>query len=211
MKLLFILLVFASSACHAQTWEEWTQQKKTKIKRLVEQIAAFKVYISYAKQGYTIANKGLTTIRTIKQGDFHIHRDFISSFSQVNPAVKGYAKAADIISYQLRIIATVKECLRGVKEANQFIPGELEYCSMVMDNLLTASLENIDELLLLVTAGKLSMKDDERLQRIDVLYTDMQDKYSFISSFSEGMALLTVQRMREIKEVNISKTLNGLQ
>ena len=55
------------------------------------------------------------------------------------------------------------------------------------------------------------MKDDERLKRIDSIFADMQDKAAFSSSFSEELALLAVQRMRELKEVDISKILNGLK
>lgn len=140
-----------------------------------------------------------------------MHRDFISSFSNVNPKVKGYAKVADIIAYQIRIIKDTKEMLKGAKEAGQFTDNELDYCSMVIDNLLNSSLDNIEELVTIITSGELSMKDNERIKRIDALYADMQDKYSFVSSFSEEMGLLAVQRMREFHDVDVSKKLNGLQ
>jgi hypothetical protein len=209
MKYLMFLLMPLS--LFGQTTEELLQQKKTQEKYLKQQIAALQVYIGYAKTGYKTVNKGLTTVQNIKKGDFNLHRDFISSFSKVNPKIKGYAKVADIIAYQLRIIAATKEMLHGVKGAGQFASAELDYCSMVIDNLLNSSLDNIEELLTIITSGELSMKDNERIKRIDVLYADMQDKYSFVFSFSEEMALLTVQRMRESHDVNISKKLNGLQ
>lgn len=202
MKKIMILLLFVCAEAHAQ---------KPKHKRLIEQIAALQVYIGYAQQGYGIANKGLTTVRNIKNGDFNLHRDFISSFKKVNPKIKGYAKVADIIALQLRIISAIKECLKGVKEANQFSNTEIDHCAMVFQNVLNASLENIEQLLEIITDGEFQMKDDERLKRIDALYTDMQDKYAFSSSFSEEMAVLTVQRMHHRADIELSKRLNGLQ
>jgi len=62
---LLISLYFVGASANAQTWEEWTQQKKTKIKRLMEQIAANQIYIEYAKQGYKMVSGGLHTIRDI--------------------------------------------------------------------------------------------------------------------------------------------------
>lgn len=209
MKLLLMLLI--AQVGYSQNSEEWIQQKKTQEKYLKQQIAALQVYIGYAKTGYKIVNKGLATVQNIKKGDFNLHRDFIISFTKVNPKIKGYAKVADIIAYQLRIIAVTKEMMRGARDAGQFTSNELDYCLMVTENLLHSSLDNIEELLTIITSGELSMKDDERIKRIDVLYADIQDKYSFVSSFSEEMALLTVQRMRESNDVNISKELNGLQ
>ena len=64
------LLLIACASGYAQTWEEWTQQQQTKIKRLVEQIAANKVYLDYVKKGIRIVSGGLHTIRYIKSGDF---------------------------------------------------------------------------------------------------------------------------------------------
>lgn len=202
MKKILIVLLLAAMQVQAQ---------KPKHKRLIEQIAALQVYIGYAQQGYNIANKGLTTVRNIKNGDFNLHRDFISSFKKVNPRIKGYAKVADIIALQLRIISAIKECLRGVKDARQFSTAEIDHCSMVFQNVLNASLENIEQLLEIVTDGGLQMKDDERLKRIDALYNDMQDKYAFSNSFSEEMALLTVQRMHQRADIELSKKLNGFQ
>ena len=152
-----------------------------------------------------------TSVTRLKKGDYNLHRDFISAFRNVNPRIKGYAKVADIIAYQLRIIKQTKEMLKGARETGQFTANELDYCSMVIDNLLRSSLDNVEELISIITSGQLSMKDDERIKRIDSLYADMQDKYSFVSSFSEEMGLLTVQRMRELHDVDISKKLNGLQ
>jgi hypothetical protein len=55
------------------------------------------------------------------------------------------------------------------------------------------------------------MKDDERLKRIDRIYADMQDRYSFCSSFSEEMGLLAVQRMGDQIEIKHSKLINSLK
>lgn len=211
MKILLFILLLCSQKLFGQNSEEWLNQKITQEKYLKQQIAALQVYIGYAKTGYKIVNKGLTTVQNIKKGDFNLHRDFISSFKSVNPRIKGYAKVADIIAYQLRIIKQTKEMLDGAGEAGQFTTNELDYCSIVIGNLLNSSLDNIEELINIITSGELSMKDDERIKRIDALYADMQDKYSFVSSFSEEMGLLTVQRMRELHDVDISKKLNGLQ
>lgn len=211
MKIILLILAFVSPSVFGQNTEEWLNQKKTQEKYLRQQIAALQIYTGYARTGYKIVNKGLTTIKRLKEGDLHLQRDFISSFKKVNPAIKGYVKVADIIAYQLRIIKQTKEMLKGVKDAGKFSATELEYCSFVVQNLLHSSFDTIEELLATITTGELDMKDDERIKRIDQLYADMQDKYSFVSSFSEEMGLLTVQRMRELHDVDVSKKLHGLR
>lgn len=55
------------------------------------------------------------------------------------------------------------------------------------------------------------MKDDERIKRIDKLYTDMQDKNVFSQSFSHSAKGLSMQRRKDKYDIEIEKKLNGLQ
>lgn len=203
----FLCLLPANS----QTLAEWTQQKKTQKKYLLQQIAALQVYLSYAKKGYEIASKGINTVRNIKKGDFNLHEEFFSSLKNVNPKISRYVKVADIIAYQVRIIKQTKQTIQSIRETKQFTSDELDYCKKMFDNLLEECIKTIDELFMVITSNQLEMKDDERLKRVDKLYLDMQDKYSFCSSFREEMGLLSVQRLGEQIEINRSKLINGLK
>lgn len=212
MKMLFtILFLFFVATTEAQTAAEWTSQKKTQIKYLLKQIAANMVYIEYAQKGYGIARKELNTIQNLKKGDFHLHREFINSLGSVNPKVKSYARVADIIAYQLRIVKIISTTMRNLKESHQFTSGELDYSKMVFERLLEESLKNLDELFLIITSGELEMRDDERIKRIDQIHLEMQDKYGFCQSFSDECSVLAMQRLRDQAEIQLNKKLNGLE
>ena len=212
MRTLFMIMqLFVSSLCTGQTTAEWTQQKKTQIKYLLNQIAANKVYIEYLEKGYGIARTGLNAIQHIKKGDFDLHRDFIGSLSRVNPKIKSYTRVADIVACQVRIIKNISATIKNIKESNQFNPNELDYCSAVFDNLMEECLKSVDELYLIITSDVLEMKDDERIKRIDRLYFDIQDKYSFCESFSQECSVLALQRLSEQIETTMSKKINGRQ
>jgi hypothetical protein len=207
MKIMIIclLLLFGGHCLRAQTIEEWTQQKETAIKRLLEQIIANSVYLDYVTKGYGIVKDGLHTIRAIRSGDFHLHLGFIDSLKIVNPSVKQWTKVAAIIAAQVRIVKQGKQIVTAVRSAEQFTPEELSYCTRVIDQLFTACLQTIDELMLLISSGNLSMSDDERIQRIEKIYLDMQEKSSFVSAFGSEVKLLAVQRLAEQTELNYSK------
>lgn len=211
MKLFIVIALLISNELYAQNWQEWTQQKKTQIKYLLQQIAASKVYLEFAQKGYTIANKGLNTIRHIKDGDLNLHRDFFGFLQTVNPQIRNYRKLADIIVLQLRIMKLAKNSLHRIREMNQSTPEDINYCEMVFNNLLEDCFKNIDELFLVTTNGNLTMKDDERMKRINKLYADMLNKVSFCASFSNEMDILSVQRIGEQMEVKRSKDINGLK
>jgi hypothetical protein len=208
--ILILSLVFSILA-NAQTLAEWTQQKKTQIEYLLDQIAANKVSIDYLEKGYEIARTGLNTIQNIKKGDFNLHRDFFGSLEIVNPKIKTYSRVADIIAYQVRIVKNISTTIKNLKESGQFNTDELDHSKTIFENLLDECLKNVDELYLVITSDELQMTDDERIKRIDQLYTDMQDKYSFCQSFSEERSVLAMQRLGEQLEIKYSKQLNGVK
>ena len=208
---ILIFAVFSVSTVSAQNLNEWVNQQSTQKKYLVQQIAALQVYLGYAKKGYNIVTGGINTIRNIKNGDFNLHRDFFNRLKNVNPAIRRYAKVADIIAYQVKIIKRTKATLQQIRETKQFTEAEMDYCKQVFDNLLDECIKTVEELVLVTTSGELEMKDDERLKRIEGLYADVQDKYSFACSFSEDMGLLAVQRLGEQMEIYRSKLINGIK
>ena len=79
----------------------------------------------------------------------------------------------------------------------------------VYSNLFNKSLQNLDELTMVITAGKLRMSDDERLNAIDRIYIDIGDKLVFLRTFNKENNVLAIQRGREMVDTKVSKKLNG--
>ncbi len=212
-KILLFLLLFVSVASNlrAQTFAEWFQQKATQKKYLLQQIAALQVYIGYAKKGYKIAKEGLNTIGKFTKGEFDLHTDYFNSLKTVNPEVKRYAKVADIIALQVKIVQNCNWTQRRLNSSDAFSGDELAYIGRVFRRLLDDCAQTIDELVTITTDGKLEMKDDERMKRIDQLYLDMQDKYTFSQSFSNDAKSLAASRVREKTDVQTSRALHGIK
>ncbi|GIL24498.1 MAG: hypothetical protein BroJett042_30110 [Bacteroidota bacterium] len=185
----------------AQTWDEWFRQKKTQRRYLAKQIALLKVYLGYLKKGYEIADKGLTTIHNIKNGDFNLHRDFFGSLKNVNPHIRNSAKVADIIAFQIYIIQSIRQVNNFCKNNKQFTPEEIRYVAAVYSNMLFLCDASISELLMIIGTNQTEMKDDERLMRIDRLYDDMLDKQAFVKAFDSDVRLIAREREREQQSI----------
>jgi len=209
--LLFLLLVSGASGLQAQTFAEWFQQKKTQKKYLLQQIAALQVYIGYAQKGYNIAKEGLTTIGGFTKGEFNLHTDYFNSLKSVNPEIKRYAKVADIIALQIKIVQNYNRTYRQINSSDAFSNDELAYISRVFGRLLDDCDKTLDELITITTDSKLEMKDNERIDRIDKLYLDMQDKFTFSQSFSNDAKSLAASRLKEKTDVQTSRVLQGIK
>lgn len=184
-------------------------QNKT-IKLYLQQIAANQVYIEYLQKGYRIAKNGLTTISNIKSGHWSLDKDFFAGLKGINPKVRNYTKAADIITLSIKITRQYKVSIKQVRSIGSFDNEEINYFDKVFTVLLDDCVRVTDELTLLLTANELTMSDDERIKRIDLLYTDMRDKYVFASSFSNDINVMALQRSKELHEVATVRSLHGL-
>lgn len=204
MKKLFLLLwavLLTHQGIHAQAKQR---------KELLLQIAALQVYIDYAKKGYSAVSKGLNFIGDAKRGELNLHGDYFTSFLKINPRIRNYYKAAEIVSMQIKIINLYKKTCADLKTGDLFHGSELDYIERSFKRLLQNCSDTLDQLLVLTTDSKLELKDDQRIQRIDELHKTMLEDYNFCISFSRDAKLLALSKSAEQKEAKDMDALYGL-
>lgn len=192
--LLLLMLLMGIGQSNAQNWNEIFRQKKTQQKYLLEQIAALRIYTGYLKKGYELVSGGLSTIKDITNGEFGLHNAFISGLKKVSPVVKNNTKVAEIIQMQL----VTSRAFNALKADPNLTLSNLAYIAEVRENVWQESLKDLEELLLVVTSGRMEMNDSKRINRLDQLYLSMVEKSAFAQHFCTEIQLLI--RQREIDE-----------
>lgn len=205
-KLLVVLLMTAfCSKLSAQSHE---------VKQLllnVEKLAQFKKILENMYDGYKVLHEGYTTIKDISQGNFSLHKLFLDRLMEVSPVVRRYKRVADIINGQVRIVTEHRQAFNRFRSSGQFTEKEIEYMGKVYSNLFNESLKNLDELTMVITAGKVRMSDDERLQAIDRIYSSIEDQLGFLREFNSSTYVLVYQREKEQMDVNLVRKMYGLE
>ncbi|HXH99302.1 MAG TPA: hypothetical protein VNI52_03470 [Sphingobacteriaceae bacterium] len=203
LSLFFILL---SLFANAQTWDETFNQKETQKKYLLQQLVALKLYAGYLKKGYDIANMGINNIKGFTKGEFDLHRDFITSLKLVNPAIADKEKIIQMIVWQIAIT----KGFHRLSVANSVSAGDRAYFGDVKAKIIKECEFDMDELILIITSGKLEMKDDERIKRFEILYHNMEDKYQFSQSFLNQVKSLNLLKKQEERNSKASEKLHGI-
>lgn len=207
MRRLFILI--AICLC----WNYSARAQSAEAQQLLlnwEKLNQLKEILDNMYKGYKILDTGYRTIRDLVEGNFTIHDVFIQGLMAVNPAVRNYKRVPYIIEYQQFLLSEYKRAFNRFKQDPNFTPDELEYLAGVYEHLFNASLENIEELLMIITASKLSMSDDERLGAIDRIFLDMEDKLTFLRSFNNSTSMLAIQRAKSRNDVQTMEKLYGI-
>lgn len=152
-------------------------------------------------KGYKILSQGYNAIKDIAEGNFTLHKVFLDGLYAINPAVRDYKKIPEIIRYQQLLLKESKRTYSRFKNDPNLTIREMEYIENVYASLLKQSLRNLDELLMIITAAKLRMNDEERLQAIDRIFYDMEAKLSFLKHFNNSTGALVLQRAKEKNDV----------
>ena len=200
--ILFFLLCSMSFQSNAQAAE--IQQLLLNL----EKLAQFKKILQNMYDGFKLISNGYNAVKDISEGNFKLHKVFLDGLADVSPAVKKYKRIADIIDYQLRIVNDSKKVLQQFRSDKQFNTTELNYLATVYENLIRQTLKHVEELLLVVTAGKLRMSDDERLAAIDRIFVSVESQYSFVREFSNSTKLLSLQRKSEQQQIDRMRLLH---
>ena len=190
-----LLITLAASRTYAQSAE--VQQLLLN----VEKLSQLKNILKDMKKGYTIVSGGYNAIKNISQGNFSLHDVFLDGLLIVSPEVKKYRKVADIIVYQKRIVSEYKSAYNRFKATNNFNILEIDYLGRVYKQLFDQSIDNLDQLVMIISSSKLRMNDQERLQAIDKIFEDTEDKLLFLRSFNGQALMLSLQREKEKQDI----------
>ena len=98
---------------------------------------------------------------------------------------------------QQHIIRDFKKFLDDIRGDPNLDPDETEYIRAVYQGMLTIGNASMDELSVITANGEMSMKDDERLLRLNKVHKDILDQYSFVQSFMANVRMLSLSRAKE--------------
>jgi hypothetical protein len=194
MKKILILLVvmlLASGKVQAQA------QEMQQLLLNIEKLAQFRQILKDMKKGYEILTKGYNTVKDLTQGNFSLHEAFLDALLDVSPTVRNYRKVAEIISMQIKLVQQQGDAFARYQGSGNFSSEELGYIGRIYDNLIDESLKNLDELTVVITAGQVRMSDNERIEAIDRIYDDVQEKLLFLNDFNNTTSVLSLQREKE--------------
>lgn len=200
VTLLLLSALLLTGQAAGQTFAEWFKQTKTQKKYLALQIAKFQLYLEMMKDGYKLAGEGLGLYRDIRNGDWQQHLSFIDHLTAISAAVKGYPKVG-------AILATVKQANRSYTEmiprirSSPHLKSQSGEIDRVFQNILAELTTELNQLNTVLSAGGLSMSDEQRLKAIDAIYTRVQPAAASLQSLVKNCISMEAARKLETQDV----------
>lgn len=191
----------------AQTFDEWFHQNSTQKKYLIEQIAKLQVYLGYVKKGYDIANKGLTIIGEIKNGDLNMHRIFFDDLKIVKSSIYHYSKTRETLSAISFIKNRAEKTKEFLSSSRSITQSENKFIKQQLDNMLFQLLEDATLFNEVLANNAFQMNDNERLEKIDEIFESVSSKREWVNGAAYHCNLLTAQRSKNLRDLEFIREL----
>ena len=209
--LIFSLTGLLSGHSQAQGAGGFFNQQSSKVKLMLAQIAGYETYLHAIKSGYAIVGNGLNIAHEMKGGTFGLHTAYFNSLRQVNPVIAGNPKGKAISDLRGQINTLFAAELSWQRQQRILSVDECGYIQKVYQNLDKKCQADVDDLLQVLTPGKLQLTDQQRLERLDHLYVSMQDKHAFAASFTAKCRKLATDRQHARQQNDQIKKLYGIR
>ncbi|WP_153800882.1 conjugal transfer protein TraI [Foetidibacter luteolus] len=143
-----------------------------------------------------------------KQRD--MYQAFYDELWQVKSIITHYHRVREIASKQAALIKAYQRFWDMFKQDNHFTYGEIDYMAKVYKGIIDQTLQNADQLLLIVNSFTTQMTDAARITIIDRVAAEVQENYDDLTAFNTQNALLSLQRSGDEEEIMMIRKMYGL-
>lgn len=153
----------------------------------------------------------LEEITTWVQRQKDLYQDYFDELQKIKSAIASYHRIKEITDKQVQLVKEYKRAWALFKQDQHFTPSELTYMEQVYTGILDESVKNLDGLFLVINSFQTQMSDAGRLEVIGQVADGIEANYHDLKAFNQQNVLLSLQRAKTQKEVEVVKQLYGLQ
>jgi len=138
------------------------------------------------------------------------YRKYYEELAQVKAIISCYQRIRDITQKQVRLVNEYNRSWQLIRQDKHFTADEIDYMAKVYSGILDESMENIDQITLIVKSFTTTMSDAKRLELINNAADQVDFNYDDLMRFNYQNVLLSLQRAKTTQEVETVKQLYGL-
>lgn len=152
----------------------------------------------------------LTEISGWTEDQKQLYSNYYTELWKVKSTIAYYQRIKDITLKQTDLVSQYKRAWGLFQKDAHFRPEELSYMRRVYSGILNASVQNLDQILLVVNSFKTQMTDAERLELINHASDRLDINYNDLKQFNNQNIGISLQRSRDVADTKTVKTLYGI-
>jgi hypothetical protein len=152
----------------------------------------------------------LTEISDWTSQQRQLYSGYYDELWKVKATITYYQRIKDLTVKQIALVAAYNRAWGLLKQDKHFNPAELSEMQAVYSGILSASVRNLDQILLVVNPGKTQMTDEQRLELINKAGNHLDENYSDLHRFNTQNQVLSLQRSKELGDTKTTQLLYGI-
>ncbi|MBX2956158.1 MAG: conjugal transfer protein TraI [Cyclobacteriaceae bacterium] len=140
-----------------------------------------------------------------------LYRKYYDELWKVRNTIAAYQRIRQILARQEQIVDEYRFTWRMINQDKHFTRAEIDYMYRVYTGILSESVYNLDQILLVINSFKTQMTDAKRLEIINKAGDQIEQNYADLQQFNNQNIQLSMNRAKDEHEVLIVKQLYGLE
>jgi len=138
------------------------------------------------------------------------YQQYFDELKQIKDAITTYKKVKEIIEKQKQLVDEYKIAFNRFKLDRHFTTGEITYMAQVYTGIMDQSVDNLDQLFLVIDAFNTEMTDGRRLEIISSVAKQIDDNLNDLRDFNRQCTRLSLQRSKDENELKTMRLYYGL-
>lgn len=130
-----------------------------------------------------------------------LYEQYYEELWKVKKAIETYERVRHILRRQQQIVEVYKKAWNILKDDEHFSDEEIRYMQKVYSGILKTSLENLEQMLLVVKSFDTQMTDGKRLEIIANTAESIEQNYLDLHQFNAQNVRLSISRAKDQHEV----------
>jgi len=220
MKKILIILIFICSVSVQKADAQIVEIIKAAITKVVravdlqvQRLQTQTIWLQDAQKiiENTMHQLKLTDIANWSDKQKTLYANYYNELWQVKNLIGTYQKVKDIIQKQTQLVNAYKQADALFKQDSHFNINEMDYMERVYSGIIDESVKNLEQVYLVINSFSTQMSDAQRLAIVNAASNRIDENYNDLKQFNNQNVKLSLQRSKDMNDMNTVKQLYGIQ
>jgi hypothetical protein len=152
----------------------------------------------------------LTEISGWTEDQRQLYSSYYTELGKIKSFIAYYQRIKKLTVKQAALVGQYKHAWGLFQGDHHFRPEELGYMQKVYSGILDASVQNLDQILLVINGVKTQMSDAQRLELINHAGDQLDTNYNDLQQFNHQNIRVSLQRSKDAADTRTIKALYGI-
>jgi hypothetical protein len=157
-----------------------------------------------------LAKFKLTEISGWTDQQRQLYSGYYAELGKIKSVIAYYQRIKDVTVKQAALVVQYRRAWALFRQDSHFRPQEITHMENVYTGILNASVQNLDQVLLVINGLKTQMTDEQRLELINTAGNRLDENYSDLQQFNNQNIRLSLQRSKDLNDTKSIKLLYGI-